>query len=102
MLIRGRLRCHGGLVAAVGVTLGHDYDKKSSMNAAAKDILRKVGSWPEKDQEELAEIAREIEARRTGVYALSDDEREAIADARRGAFASDEAAAASWKRHGVR
>lgn len=72
------------------------------MNAAAKDILRKVDSWPEEDQEELAEIAREIEARRTGVYALSEAERSAIADARRGAFASDEDAAAFWKRHGIR
>lgn len=72
------------------------------MNAAAKDILRKVDSWPEEDQEELAEIAREIEARRTGVYALSEAERSAIADARRGAFASDEEAAAFWKRHGIR
>ena len=68
------------------------------MNAAAKDILRKVGSWPEEDQEELAEIAREIEARRTGVYALSEAERSAIADARRGAFASDKEAAAFWRR----
>jgi len=72
------------------------------MNAAAKDILRKVGSWPEEDQEELAEIAREIEARRTGVYAVSEAERSAIADARRGAFASDKEAAAFWKRHGIR
>ena len=72
------------------------------MNAAAKDILRKVDSWPEEDQEELAEIAREIEARRTGVYALSEAERSAIADARRGAFASDKEAAAFWKRHGIR
>ena len=72
------------------------------MNAAAKDILRKVGSWPEEYQEELAEIAREIEARRTGVYALSEAERSAIADARRGAFASDKEAAAFWKRHGIR
>ena len=72
------------------------------MNASSKDILRKVDSWPEEDQDELAEIAREIEARRTGVYALSEAERSAIADARRGAFASDKEAAAFWKRHGIR
>lgn len=72
------------------------------MNAAARDILRKIESWPEEDQEELAELAREIEARRTGVYQLSDDERQAIAESRRGAFASDEEAADFWKRHGVR
>ncbi|HEX3710959.1 MAG TPA: hypothetical protein VHV56_13865 [Pseudolabrys sp.] len=71
------------------------------MSPAAKEILQKVTLWPDEDQEELAELAREIEARRTGVYNLSDDERAAIADARRGAFASDDEAAAFWKRHGL-
>ena len=71
------------------------------MNAAAKEMLKKVASWPEEDQEELAELAREIEARRTGVYILSDAERAAIADARKGAFASDQDVAAFWKRHGL-
>ena len=72
------------------------------MNAAVKDILRKVESWPEEDQEELAELAREIEARRNGVYQLSEDERRGIAESRRGALASDEDAAAFWERHGIR
>jgi hypothetical protein len=71
------------------------------MNQQAKDILRQVTSWPEEDQEELAELAREIEARRTGVYVLSDDERAAIADARKGGFASDQDIMAFWKRHGL-
>jgi hypothetical protein len=71
------------------------------MNQAAKDILRQVTSWPEEDQEELVELAREIEARRTGVYVLSDDERAAIADARKGGFASDQDIVAFWKRHGL-
>lgn len=72
------------------------------MNAATRDILRKVETWPEEDQEELAELAREIEARRAGVYTLSEEERRIIAEARRGAFVSDEEAAAFWKRHGIR
>jgi len=71
------------------------------MSPATKEILQKVANWPEEDQEELAELAREIEARRTGVYALNDDERSAIADARRGGFASDHDAAAFWARHGL-
>ena len=71
------------------------------MNQEAKNILRQVTSWPEEDQEELAELAREIEARRTGVYELSDDERAAIADARKGGFASDQDIVAFWKRHGL-
>ena len=72
------------------------------MNAATKDILEKVADWPEEDQQELAELAREIEARRTGVYVLSDEERAAIAEARSGALVSDEDAAAFWQRRGVR
>lgn len=71
------------------------------MNSRTKDILQKVSEWPVEDQEELAELAREIEARRSGVYELSEAERDAIADARRGAFASDEQATAFWKRHGL-
>jgi hypothetical protein len=71
------------------------------MNQEVKDILRQVTSWPEEDQAELAELAREIEARRTGVYVLSDDERTAIADARKGGFASDQDVMAFWKRHGL-
>lgn len=72
------------------------------MNAATKDILRKVETWPEEDQAELAALAREIEARRTGVYVLSEDEKAAIAEARREPLVSEEDAALFWKRHGVR
>ncbi len=31
-------------------------------------VLDRVRSWPQEDQEELAELVREIEARRTGIY----------------------------------
>ena len=71
------------------------------MNQQAKDILRQVTSWPREDQEELAEAAREIEARRTGLYVLSDDEQAAIAEARKGGFVSDQDIVAFWKRHGI-
>ena len=71
------------------------------MNQRAKDILQKASSWLEEDQEELAAVTREIEARRTGIYVLSDDERAAIADARKGGFASDQDIVAFWKRHGL-
>lgn len=71
------------------------------MNSAVKEILQHVATWPEEDQEELAEAAREIEARRTGVYVLTDAERAAIADARSGEFASERDIAAFWKRHGI-
>ena len=68
-----------------------------------KSILEQVQSWPEEDQEELAEYAREIEARRTGVYIMSDEERAAVrrglAQADRGEFVADELVAEADKRH---
>jgi hypothetical protein len=71
------------------------------MSPTAKEILDKVAGWPEEDQEELAELAREIEARRTGVYILSAEERAAVSEARQGAFASDGDVIAFWRRHGI-
>ncbi len=63
------------------------------MNETAKDILCRIEDWPEEDQDELAELAREIEARRNGVYRLTDDERaalaESLADVRAGRLATD-------------
>jgi hypothetical protein len=65
-------------------------------------VLDSVSSWPLEDQEELAEIAREIEARRSGVvYVMTDHERAAIADARNSAVVPDEEAKAFWKRRGI-
>jgi hypothetical protein len=71
------------------------------MNQSIKEILQRVASWPEEDQEELADVAREIQARRTGVYVLTDDERATIADARKGEFASEHDIIAFWKRHSI-
>jgi len=64
------------------------------MSPGTEKLLERVKSWPEEDQEELAEFAREIESRRSGIYRLSDQERTAVRAgmdaARRGDFASDE------------
>jgi predicted transcriptional regulator len=64
------------------------------MGEKLKEVLQKAESWPDEDQEELVDLAREIESRRSGVYRLSDDERKAVeqgmADAGAGRFASDE------------
>ena len=64
------------------------------MSPAVKTILEGVVTWPQQDQEELAVMAREIEARRTGVYALDDSEKAAIekgfTDVKEGKFASEE------------
>jgi ParB-like chromosome segregation protein Spo0J len=58
-----------------------------------KKLLERVASWPQEDQEELAEIAGEIEARRAGIYHLSDEERAAVRKgmdaARRGELVPD-------------
>jgi hypothetical protein len=71
------------------------------MNAAVKNILERVAAWPEEDQEELVALALEIEARRTGVYELSNDEKTSIDAARRTGLASDGAVAAFWGRYGI-
>jgi predicted transcriptional regulator len=72
------------------------------MTALAKKLLEEVETWPLEDQEELAEYAREIRGRRTGVYQLSEDERAGIerglADLRAGRFATDEQIAAIFQR----
>ena len=61
------------------------------MSPKVKEILAHVESWPEEDQEELAEYAREIEARRLGVYHASPEELLAIDEAERSGVASAEA-----------
>jgi predicted transcriptional regulator len=75
------------------------------MNPSAKVILERVATWPEKDQEELADVAREIEARRTGLYELTPDEEaaihEGIADLDNGRCVSEEQMRTFWKRCGV-
>jgi len=56
--------------------------------------LERVETWPIEDQDELADLAREIESRRSGIYRLSDEERAAVRagleDVRQGNFATDE------------
>jgi predicted transcriptional regulator len=73
-----------------------------AMNALTKRLLEEVETWPPEDQEELAEYAREIRGRRTGVYRLSEEERAGIErgleDMRAGRFATDEEIAAIFRR----
>jgi hypothetical protein len=70
------------------------------MTQRVKDILGRVESWPQEDQEELAELARDIEARRNGVYHATPQELAAIDDAlhevARGDVASTEAVNAAF------
>lgn len=73
------------------------------MNRILQEVIEHAATWPQEDQEELAEYAREIEARRTGIYTMSDDERVAVrrglAEADRGEFVPDEQIAEADKRH---
>jgi predicted transcriptional regulator len=75
------------------------------MTPSTKKLLEQVESWPPEDQEELAGLAREIEARRAGVYVLDADEetaiREGLAELDRGEWASEEEMRLFWKRCGV-
>ena len=74
---------------------------KEQINA----ILDDVRSWPEEDQEELVELAREIQSRRTGVYVLNDEERAAVLEglnqANRGEFVPYEEMDSLWKKYGL-
>jgi hypothetical protein len=75
------------------------------MSPGSKTILDNIASWPEEDQEELAELAREIEARRTGTYVLSDEERVAVEEGLnqldRGRSVSEKEMEVFWKKFGV-
>jgi hypothetical protein len=68
-----------------------------------EELMKKGEKWPSEDQEELAQFAREIEARRTGVYVMSDAERvavrEGLTQADRGEFVPDGVVTKADKRH---
>lgn len=51
------------------------------MNAILKQILDRAETWSDEDQEELAQVALEIEARRRGVYHATPEELRAIDEA---------------------
>ena len=75
------------------------------MTETLRDLLAHAETWPREDQDELAEYAREIEARRTGIYKMSEDERAAVsqgmAEADQGKFVSDDLLAKADKRDDV-
>ncbi len=75
------------------------------MSQSESDILDRVNMWPQADRDELADMARAIEARRTGVYELTPQEEEAIreglAELDRGEWTDEEAMRAFWVRCGV-
>jgi predicted transcriptional regulator len=64
------------------------------MNAKLKNILERVETWPQSAQDELTQVALEIEAEISGTYDASPEELEAIdrglRDAAEGRFATEE------------
>jgi ABC-type nitrate/sulfonate/bicarbonate transport system substrate-binding protein len=72
------------------------------MIKALKEVLQTAETWPAQAQDELAQIAREIDAALKGErYHASEDELRAIDEGRRSPIASDAEVAAFWKRHGL-
>jgi hypothetical protein len=70
------------------------------MSPAIKELFEQVASWPQEDQEELAELARQIEARRTGVYRATPEELQALDEAERSGIANDEEVEAAFRSFG--
>jgi hypothetical protein len=68
-----------------------------NMSPAIKELFEQVASWPEEDQEELAELARQIEARRTGIYRATPEELRTLDKAERSGIASDEEVEAAFR-----
>jgi hypothetical protein len=74
------------------------------MNKTLNDIVRRADAWPDSAQEELAEIAREIEAEvSAGAYRATAEELAGIdrglRDSTGGKFASTEQVEAVFAKH---
>jgi hypothetical protein len=66
-------------------------------NPQLKTLLERAETWPVEDQDELGEVARDIEARRRGVYQATPEELQAIDDADKSGVASDEEVLAAFR-----
>jgi hypothetical protein len=71
----------------------------AAMSLDISDIAPSLS--PGQDQDEFAEVVRNIRARRTDVYVLSDDERDALDAAMQAGIVSHEEVEAFWKRRGI-
>jgi hypothetical protein len=67
------------------------------MSTTTRKLLEQVESWPQEDQEELVEYAREIEARRTGVYRATQEELRILDDAEGSGVATEEEVEAAFR-----
>jgi hypothetical protein len=65
---------------------------------ALQEVLQRVETWPEEAQEDLAEIAREIDAQLAGrAYHATPEELAALDEADRSGLASEEEVEAAFK-----
>ena len=73
------------------------------MNKLLETLIERVSALPEEAQDELLDHIALIEARQSGIYQLSDDERAAVRrgleEARQGKFATDEEVEAVFSRY---
>jgi hypothetical protein len=67
------------------------------MSPAIEELLQHVASWPEEDQNELVDAARDIEARRTGIYRATVEELRVLDEADRSGVASEEDVEAAFR-----
>ncbi len=68
------------------------------MMTKLKDVLQRIETWPEEAQQELAEIALEIEAGfRGGVYHATIDELRAIDEADQSGIATEKDVEAAFR-----
>jgi hypothetical protein len=74
------------------------------MTKVLQDLIERVAALPKEAQEEVVRSVLEIEQRHTGVYTLDDEERAdilaALEEVKQGVVASDDEAAAVFKRLG--
>ena len=65
---------------------------------ALQEVLQRVEAWPEEAQEDLAQIAREIDAQLAGrAYHATPEELAALDEADRSGLASEEEVEAAFK-----
>lgn len=74
------------------------------MNKALNEIVNRADSWPDAAQEELAQLAREVEAElKAGAYRASDEELAGIdrglRDSAEGRFVADDEIEATFAKH---
>jgi len=72
-----------------------------------EDLMERVRHWPERRQEDAAEVLREMERQDSSGYRLTDAQAQEVARIQRdirdgkGKFATDEQMAALWKSCGL-